>query len=97
MTEEKEQLLVNLDLKIKKLLHGFETKSEENEFLIERIQLLMKQLDEAEEKYKLLESKYNNLKLANTFALSDEEKLLANRRFSKLVREINTCISLLNE
>lgn len=97
MTEEKEQMLERLDLKIKKLLHGYETMSEENEFLIDRIQVLMTQLDEAQERYEALESKYNNLKLANAFALSDDEKLLANRRFSKLVREINTCISLLNE
>lgn len=97
MIDEKEQLLHRFDLNIKKLLHGYETKSEENDFLFDRIQLLMKQLDEAQVRYQALESKYNNLKLANAFALSDEEKLLANKRFSKLVREINTCISLLNE
>ncbi|MGL5228633.1 MAG: hypothetical protein ACRC77_10660 [Bacteroidales bacterium] len=97
MTEEKEQMLNRLDFQIKKLLHHYEVLSEENEFLVSQIQKLLHELEETEKKYSLLESKYNNLKLANAFALSDEEKLLANKRFSKLVREINTCISLLND
>lgn len=44
-----------------------------------------------------LSNKYNNLKLAQGISMSEEERRNAKLRYTKLVREIDKCIALLNE
>lgn len=51
---------------------------------------LQKELDE-------MNLKYQNLKMATGVALSEGDVKEARNRFNKLVREIEKCISLLNE
>lgn len=64
---------------------------------------LMKEIEEREdavfmltEKIEGLEQKYSNLKFAKSFdSGSSEEKDEAKRRLSKLVRDVDKCISIL--
>ncbi|MGL4410827.1 MAG: hypothetical protein ACRCZM_04380 [Bacteroidales bacterium] len=97
MPQINKSIVDELEYKVKRLLHQSEVISDENTLFISRIQALMAEMDLLEEQYRELETKYNNLKLANGLALSEEDRKSANRRFSKLVREINTCITLLKE
>lgn len=46
---------------------------------------------------KELSTRYENLKLAQGISLSEEERRNAKNRYTKLVREIDKCIALLNE
>lgn len=97
MTPNTQILIDELEYKVKRLLHQCEVLSDESALFAARIQVLMSEIDAWEAKCSDIEAKYKNLKLANGIALSDEDRRLANRRFSKLVREINTCITLLKE
>jgi hypothetical protein len=65
----------------------------------------IKQLLEEKEKevarlrsdYSELEVVYANLKIAKTISLTDSEVKDTKQRLSKLVREVDKCIALLNE
>ena len=56
----------------------------------EEISALRKELEE-------MNIKYRNLKTAKGLAFGDNDVREARNRFNKLVREIDKCISLLNE
>lgn len=76
----------------------YDTFKNENGMLRERLTLREQELKSLQERYEALEKKYNNLKLSKTVAAqegSNTEETKA--RFAKLVREIDKCISLLNE
>lgn len=46
---------------------------------------------------KELEARYTNLKMARMISINDNELRDAKQRLSKLVREVDKCIALLNE
>ena len=59
---------------------------------------LMHQKQELQSKYEELEKRYGNLKLSKTVAGQDGSSTEETKvRFARLVREIDKCISLLNE
>lgn len=43
------------------------------------------------------QSKYNSLRIAESFSKNSQEREYTEERISKLVREINKCIALLNQ
>lgn len=97
MTEEDKKLLSTFEARLRHLmyLHG-ELKRENTE---------MKQLLEQKEEevarlrsdYNELEVIYANLKIAKAISLNDSEVKDTKQRLSKLVREVDKCIALLNE
>lgn len=56
-----------------------------------------KELERLIHNYKNLEANYANLKLAKAISLDDNEIKDTKQRLSKLVREVDKCIALLNE
>lgn len=78
------------------ILQYKETKQENNS--------LYAMVDERDAKIKQLEAKlnqarndYNSLKLAKMIEISTTDLEAAKKRLSKLVRDVNKCITLLNE
>lgn len=78
------------------ILQFKETKQENNS--------LYAMVDERDAKIKQLEAKlnqaqndYNSLKLAKMIEISTTDLEVAKKRLSKLVRDVNKCITLLNE
>ena len=78
------------------ILQYKETKQENNS--------LCAMVDERDAKIKQLEAKlnqaqndYNSLKLAKMIEISTTDLEAAKKRLSKLVRDVNKCITLLNE
>ena len=78
------------------ILQYKETKQENNS--------LYAMVDERDAKIKQLEAKlnqaqndYNSLKLAKMIEISTTDLEAAKKRLSKLVRDVNECITLLNE
>ena len=78
------------------ILQYKETKQENNS--------LYAMVDERDAKIKQLEAKldqaqkdYNSLKLAKMIEISTTDIEVAKKRLSKLVRDVNKCITLLNE
>ena len=78
------------------ILQYNETKQENNS--------LYAMVDERDAKIKQLEAKldqaqkdYNSLKLAKMIEISTTDIEVAKKRLSKLIRDVNKCITLLNE
>lgn len=78
------------------ILQYKETKQENNS--------LYAMVDECDAKIKQLEAKldqvqkdYNSLKLAKMIEISTTDLEVAKKRLSKLIRDVNKCITLLNE
>lgn len=70
--------------------------SDENTALREQLSTQSVELEKACEQYSLLEKSYSDLKLAKIISIDDEEFGNTQKRLSKLVREVDKCIALLN-
>lgn len=70
--------------------------SDENTALREQLSIQSVELEKAREQYSLLEKSYSDLKLAKIISIDDEEFDNTQKRLSKLVREVDKCIALLN-
>ena len=70
--------------------------SDENTALREQLSTQSVELEKAREQYSLLEKSYSDLKLAKIISIDDEEFGNTQKKLSKLVREVDKCIALLN-
>ena len=85
MTEEEKKLLSTFEARLRHLIYLHDELKRENAEL--------KVLAE----YKELETSYTNLKTATTISLNGSDVKETKLRLSKLVREVDKCIALLNE
>mgnify|MGYP002657850652 FL=1 len=70
----------------------------ENGILKEQLMHQKQEMQALQSKYEELEKRYGNLKLSKTVAGQDGSSTEETKvRFARLVREIDKCISLLNE
>ncbi len=97
MTDEQKKLLSNFEARVRQLMLLCESLKEENALLNKLVCQKEEELQKAESSYNELFSRYENLKLAQGVAMSEEERRNAKARYTKLVREIDKCIALLNE
>ena len=97
MTDEEKRLLSNFEARLRHLIHLHDELKREYADL----KLLLEAKEEECEKlladYKELEQSYTNLKTATTISLNDSGVKETKLRLSKLVREVDKCIALLNE
>lgn len=97
MTEEEKKLLNTFEARLQHFiyLHGV-LKQEQNELKL----LLAKEKEENEklkQEYEKLKTDYINLRTATAISLGGSDVKEAKLRLSKLVREVDKCIALLNE
>ncbi|MBO5083308.1 MAG: hypothetical protein J6C18_00310 [Bacteroidaceae bacterium] len=75
---------------------GYTQLAKENAVLREQLSQQSAQLDKVREQYTLLQKSYSDLKLAKIISIDDTEIGATKKRLSKLVREVDKCIALLN-
>lgn len=97
MTEEHEQLLAGLDAKIHALMSLCCRQKEEIQTLRETIVDKDRTIDEFKQQVCALTSKCDNMLTARVLSVNHEELKNARSKLSKLVREVDECIALLNE
>lgn len=97
MAEEYTRLLGIFESRVRQLMYLHDELKHENAVLKQALSEKEKELTGARNDYKDLEACYTNLKLAKTISLNDNELRDAKQRLSKLVREVDQCIALLNE
>jgi len=97
MTDQEKNLLVDFKLKVKHIIAKHETLKQEKNQLLEKISNLESTIIQIQKENRLIEQKYENLKLARMLDVSDDENKDAKNRIQKLVREIDKCIALLNK
>lgn len=97
MTDQEKNLLVDFKLKVKQIIAKHEALKQEKSQLLEKIGNLEDTILQIQKENRLIEQKYENLKLARMLDVSDDENKDAKNRIQKLVREIDKCIALLNK
>ncbi len=96
MTEDKKKLLTDLEFRVRQVMYLCDTLKEENSRLKSDLQVKNKQLTETTEQLSRLNTKYDSLKMARTITAASVDVKIAKTKLSKLVREVDKCINLLN-
>ena len=91
MTDEEKKLLSTFEARLRHLiyLHDAELK--------QLLEAKEEEYGKVQAEYRELELNYTNLKTATTISLNGSDVKETKLRLSKLVREVDKCIALLNE
>lgn len=97
MTEDQKRLLAVFEVR----LHDLIVLCEQQRREINELRTILNSKDEAlriaQEEIEALNAKCDNLLTARVFSTNEEEMRNAKQRLSKLVREVDKCITLMNE
>jgi hypothetical protein len=97
MTEEQGKLIYVFEDRVRQLMEICDNLKRENDELKLRIETLMQTQTELEKINKTIKAKYDDLKAARIISLGPDDLKDAKGRLSKLVKEVDKCIALLNE
>lgn len=97
MTEEDKRLLNTFEGRLRNLLFLFEEQKKEIASLRHLLEEKEVAIARMESDRKELESRYANLKMARIISINDTELNDTKKRLTRLVREVEKCIALLNE
>ena len=97
MTEEAKKLLSTFEARLRHLIYLHDELKRENAELKQLLEEEKKENERTLAEYKELETSYTNLKTATAISLNGSDVKETKLRLSKLVREVDKCIALLNE
>jgi len=96
MTEKHEKLLSELEFRMRQLIYLCDSLKEENQELKLRLEEKNQEVLNVRTDMEQLNLKYNNLKFAQTLTGKNAEDVeTTKKRLSKLVQDVEKCISLL--
>ena len=96
MTEEEKNQLSVFEARLRQLMFLHDELKEKNRFLVEALDKKEQTLQQLQHDYNELEASYTNLKQARIISIHDSDVVATRQRLSKLVREIDKCLALLN-
>lgn len=96
MTEETNRLILSIKEKTSLIIKEVERLKAENSNLAQQLESTIVELDNSREKQKELESRYKTLKIAKTLSNSEDSDAVK-KRINAMVREIDTCIGLIEQ
>ena len=96
MTEKDRAIIANFESKLGRLMDVYTQLAAENAVLRERMGQQAEELERLRKQYDELSTSYSDLKLAKIISVNDTELGDTQRRLSKVVREVDRCIALLN-
>jgi FtsZ-binding cell division protein ZapB len=97
MTTEQSKLLAVFEARVRQLIFLCDELKKENNDLSEQQKKLNESYKALEEENRNLKNKYDNLKMAKIISVKQDDFKAAKNRLSKLVREVDKCMALLNE
>ncbi len=97
MADEQDKLLTNLETEVRHLVRLYKKTKDERDELATELKKTEKKLSDTQQIVQDWENKYQDLKLAKIVSISEQEARKTQYRLSKLEREIEKCIALLNE
>lgn len=97
MTEEDKKLLSTFETQLRHFIYLHDELKRENAKLKQILENEKLKNETLEAKYNELEVNYTNLKTATAISLNGSDVKETKLRLSKLVREVDKCIALLNE
>lgn len=96
MTDEEKNQLSVFEARLRQLMFLHDELKEKNQFLMEALDKKEQTLQQLQHDYNELEACYTNLKQARIISIHDSDVSDTRKRISKLVREIDKCLALLN-
>ena len=97
MTEEEKKLLNSFETQLRHLIYLHDELKRENAELKKLVENEKLKNEKVQAQYDELEVSYTNLKTATAISLNGSDVKETKLRLSKLVREVDKCIALLNE
>ncbi|MDL2291805.1 hypothetical protein LJB80_01485 [Bacteroides sp. OttesenSCG-928-F21] len=97
MTREEKELLQTFEARLRHLILLHDELKGENVELKQLLEEKKREIEELTINHEKLETDYSNLKTAMTISLNGSDVKETKLRLSKLVREVDKCIALLNE
>ena len=97
MTEEEKKLLNSFETQLRHLIYLHDELKLENAELKKLLENEKLKNEKVQAQYDELEVSYTNLKTATAISLNGSDVKETKLRLSKLVREVDKCIALLNE
>ena len=97
MTEEEKKLLNSFGTQLRHLIYLHDELKRENAELKKLLDNEKLKNEKVQAQYDELEVSYTNLKTATAISLNGSDVKETKLRLSKLVREVDKCIALLNE
>lgn len=97
MTDEEKKQFSTFEARLQHLLFLHQELREENAAMKSLLDTKDKELEELKADYNELKQNYKNLKSATAISLNGSDIKETKSRLSKLVREVDKCIALLNE
>ena len=97
MTEEEKKLLNSFETQLRHLIYLDDELKRENAELKKLLENEKLKNEKVQAQYDELEVSYTNLKTATAISLNGSDVKETKLRLSKLVREVDKCIALLNE
>ena len=97
MTEEEKKLLNSFETQLRHLIYSHDELKRENAELKKLLDNEKLKNEKVQAQYDELEVSYTNLKTATAISLNGSDVKETKLRLSKLVREVDKCIALLNE
>ncbi|MEY8707931.1 hypothetical protein AALK94_11460 [Bacteroides faecichinchillae] len=97
MTEEDKKLLSTFETQLRHLIFLHDEIKRENAELKRLLEIEKLKNEKVQAQYDELEVSYTNLKTATAISLNGSDVKETKLRLSKLVREVDKCIALLNE
>ena len=97
MTDDGKQLLSTFETRLRHLLYLHEEQGRENAELRRQLEDTEEARKQLQADYEELTRRYNDLKTATAISLDGNDVRETKARLSRLVREVDKCIALLNE
>ena len=97
MTDDEKKLLNTFETKLRHLIYLHDELKRENSELKRLLDSKEEAIQKMQADYQSLEQNYTNLKTATTISLNGSDVKETKLRLSKLVREVDKCIALINE
>lgn len=97
MSEEDKKLLGTFEARLRHFMYLHEELKHENARLKQLLAEKDEEVKRLDNSRKELEVMYTNLKMARTISIHDKDINDTKLRLSRLVREVDKCIALLNE
>ena len=92
-----ENMLNQFATRVRQMLLQFQEVKEENKSLYEMVDERDAKIKQLEDQLAQARNDYNSLMMAKMVEISDTDMETAKKRLSKLIRDVNKCITLLSE
>ena len=92
-----EKVLNTFATRVRQMILQYEEVKKENTDLCELVGKRDKEIEKLETQLKQARNDYNSLKMAKMIEISDGDMEGAQKRISKLIRDVNKCITLISE